>query len=295
RPLLDTLAQCAKLAEGSLPILVFGESGTGKELIAQGVHRMSARRGQYLPLNCSAIPHEVFESELFGHVAGAFTGATRDKAGIFEVCDGGTVFLDEIGEMPLELQARLLRYLESGEFRRVGSSRNLRADTRLIAATNRDRSSLKNGQGFRTDLYYRLAHAVVTLPPLRQRGDDVELLIEYFLERAATDARRAVFLSDEAWVKLVEHPWPGNIRELRSTIQRIVLLATPGAEVPAESFELDETDVPTNLAEETVLVEKRRIEDALQKASGNKSEAARLLGLSRTTMLSKMKRYGMSE
>jgi DNA-binding NtrC family response regulator len=295
RALLDTLAQCARLAEGNLPILVLGESGTGKELIAQGIHRLSSRRGQYLPLNCSAIPHEVFESELFGHVAGAFTGATRDKAGIFEVCDGGTVFLDEIGELPLELQARLLRYLESGEFRRVGSSRNLRADTRLIAATNRDRSSLKSGQGFRTDLYYRLAHAVVTLPPLRQRGDDVELLVGHFLERAAEGARKAVFLSDEAWSKLIDHPWPGNIRELRSTLQRIVLLATAGAEVLADGFELDDTDVPTNLAEETVLVEKRRIEDALQKAAGNKSEAARLLGLSRTTMLSKMKRYGMAD
>ena len=295
RSLLEMLSQCAKLAEGSLPILVLGESGTGKELIAQGIHKLSDRRGQYLPVNCSAIPHDVFESELFGHVAGAFTGATRDKAGIFEVCDGGTVFLDEIGEMPQELQARLLRYLESGEFRRVGSSRNLRSDTRLIAATNRERASLKNGTGFRTDLYYRLAHAVVTLPPLRQRGDDVELLVEHFLEHLSAKAHKAVFLSDEAWVALVEHPWPGNVRELRSTIQRIVLLATSGAEVPAESFELDETDVPTNLTEETVLVEKRRIEDAIQKTAGNKSEAARLLGLSRTTMLSKMKRYGMSD
>jgi two-component system NtrC family response regulator len=130
---------------------------------------------------------------------------------------------------------------------------------------------------------------------LRQRGDDVELLIGHFLENSAKDAHKAVFLSDEAWGKLIDHPWPGNIRELRSTIQRIVLLATPGAEVEADSFELDDTDVPTNLAEETVLVEKRRIEDAVQKASGNKSEAARLLGLSRTTMLSKMKRYGMDD
>jgi transcriptional regulator with PAS, ATPase and Fis domain len=205
------------------------------------------------------------------------------------------VFLDEIGEMPLELQARLLRFLESGEFRRVGSSRNMRSDARLIAATNRDRASLKSGQGFRTDLYYRLAHAVVVLPPLRQRGDDIELLIEHFLDRLSADARKTVFLSDAAWQKLVEHPWPGNVRELRSTIQRIVLLATSGAEVPADSFELDETDVPTNLIEETVHVEKRRIEDAVQKTGGNKSEAARLLGLSRTTMLSKMRRYGMND
>ena len=293
RGLLDLLAQCARLAEGDLPILVLGESGTGKELVAAAVHKLSKRRGSYLPINCAAIPHEVFESELFGHVTGAFTGATRDKAGIFEVCDAGTVFLDEIGEMPVELQARILRYLESGEFRRVGATRNTSSDTRLVAATNRERGSLRAGHGFRTDLYYRLAHGVITLPPLRQRGDDVELLLEFFLDRLSEEAKKKVTLSDDAWLKLVEHPWPGNIRELKSTVQRLVLLANEGVEVDADAVELDESDVPTSLAEETILVEKRRIEDAIKEANGNKSEAARLLGLSRTTLLGKVKRYGI--
>ncbi|NOT34913.1 MAG: sigma 54-interacting transcriptional regulator [Candidatus Eisenbacteria bacterium] len=295
RSVLDILEQCAKLAEGRSPMLVLGESGTGKELVAAGIHTISGRRGQFLPLNCAAIPPEVFESELFGHMAGSFTGALRDKIGIVEACDGGSMFLDEVGEMPLELQARVLRFLESGEFRRVGATRNTRADTRLVAATNRDRLALKNGEGFRADLYYRLAHGVITLPPLRQRGDDIALLIEHFLEQACSEAGREVKLADSAWARLGAHPWPGNVRELRSTIQRVVALARDGEVIDANGIELDDSDVPTNLLEETIVVEKRRIEEALRQAGGMKSEAARRLGLSRTTLLSKMKRYGMME
>src|SRR5262245_53683824 len=173
--ILGLLDECAKLATTNSPILILGESGSGKELVAAGIHKLSGRAGFYMPLNCTTIPREVFESELFGHLAGSFTGATRDKVGIFESCDGGTVFLDEIAEMPVELQARLLRFLESGEFRRIGATRNTAADARVIAATNRDRAELRRGERFRPDLYYRLAHGVVVLPPLRQRGEDLEL------------------------------------------------------------------------------------------------------------------------
>ncbi|HET9325664.1 MAG TPA: sigma 54-interacting transcriptional regulator, partial [Candidatus Eisenbacteria bacterium] len=159
--ILDLLSDVAKLAKSGAPLLILGESGTGKELVARGVHKLSERPGNFMPINCGALPREVIESELFGHVAGAFTGAMRDKPGIFESCHRGTVFLDEIAEMSLELQSRLLRFLESGEFRRVGSNKNVAVDTLIVAATNRDRNDLERGEGFRVDLYYRLAHAVV--------------------------------------------------------------------------------------------------------------------------------------
>jgi transcriptional regulator with GAF, ATPase, and Fis domain len=246
-------------------------------------------------LNCAAIPREVFESELFGHVAGSFTGAIRDKVGIFEACDSGTVFLDEAAEMPLELQARLLRFLESGEFRRVGSTRNTHAETRVVSATNRDRAALRNGDSFRSDLYYRLAHGVLVLPPLRQRAEDVPLLIDHFLEQNCAELRKQVTLSAAAIERMCAHSWPGNVRELRSAIRRAVLFGTQGRPVAAEDLALDESDAPTNLAEETIQVERRRIEGALRQSNGVKSDAARALGLSRTTLISKMKRYGLMD
>jgi two-component system NtrC family response regulator len=295
RVVLGILDECAKLAETDSPVLVLGESGSGKELIASGIHKLSRREGSYMPLNCAAIPREVFESELFGHLAGSFTGATKDKLGLFEACNGGTVFLDEIAEMPPELQSRLLRYLESGEFRRVGATKNTRVDTRLIAATNRERASLRDGETFRLDLYYRLAHAVVTLPPLRQRAEDIVPLISHFLERSCKEQKKQVVLSAAAIERLRAHPWPGNVRELKAAVRRAVTFATPGREVAAEDIALDESDAPTNLAEETIQVERRRIEEALKQAQGVKSDAARLLGLSRTTLISKMKRYGLMD
>jgi transcriptional regulator with PAS, ATPase and Fis domain len=202
---LDLLDDVAKLSRSGYPILVLGESGTGKDLVARGIHKLSGRSGSFMPINCSALPRDVIESELFGHVAGAFTGATRDKVGLFEACHLGTVFLDEIAEMSLDLQTRLLRFLESGEFRRVGSTKNVAVDTLVVAATNRNRTLLESGEGFRSDLYYRLAHAVVVLPPLRRRGEDVSLLIDHFLTEACDRQRKQVTL----------RPRPGTSSSLR--------------------------------------------------------------------------------
>jgi DNA-binding NtrC family response regulator len=290
---LDLLADVGKLAGAGSPMLILGESGTGKELIAQGVHRLSGRTGNFVPINCGALPREVIESELFGHVAGAFTGATRDKAGLFEVCDHGTVFLDEIAEMTIESQSRLLRFLETGEIRRVGANRNLAVDTLVVAATNRERASLENGERFRPDLYYRLAHAVVVLPPLRRRGEDIDLLVGHFLDESCRAQGKQVALSDGARNRLVAYPWPGNIRQLRAVMRRLVILAPPDHRIAADEVQLDDSDVASTLTEELEQAERRRMVEALAQSSGSRSEAARALGMARTTLVTKMKRYGI--
>jgi DNA-binding NtrC family response regulator len=290
---LDLLADVAKLARSRSPILILGESGTGKDLVARGVHKLSERTGNFMPINCGALPREVIESELFGHVAGAFTGAMRDKQGIFESCHRGTVFLDEIAEMSPELQTRLLRFLESGEFRRVGSTKNVAVDTLVVAATNRDRGEMERGEGFRTDLYYRLAHAVVVLPPLRRRGDDLDLLIDHVLVEACRRQSKQVALSTEARNRLLAYSWPGNVRQLLSTIQRLVILSGDHREIGADEVVLDQSHAPANLTEELELAERRRIAEALAAASGVRTDAAKMLGMSRTTLISKMQRYGI--
>jgi transcriptional regulator with PAS, ATPase and Fis domain len=248
-----------------------------------------------MPINCGALPREIIESELFGHMAGAFTGATRDKAGLFEVCDGGTVFLDEIAEMSMELQSRLLRFLETGELRRVGSNRTIEVGTRVVAATNRDRAALETGEGFRTDLYYRLAHAVVTLPPLRRRGEDVELLIRHFLAHSCREEGKRVRLTPAAFRRLAAYSWPGNIRQMRAVIKRVVILAQDGHAVAAEELELMEGQAASTLLEELEVAERRRVSEALREARGSRTEAARALGMPRTTLLNKIRRYGLAE
>ncbi len=293
RMLLDLLAEVSKLAGAGAPMLILGESGTGKELIAQGVHRLSGRTGHLVPINCSALPREVIESELFGHVAGAFTGATRDKPGLFEVCDRGTAFLDEIADMPIELQARLLRFLETGEIRRVGANRTIAVDTLVVAATNRERASLEKGEGFRPDLYYRLAHAVVVLPPLRRRGEDVDLLVSHFVAEACGAQGKGVTLSNAARNRLIAYPWPGNVRQLRAVLRRLVILASPDHEIAAAEVRLDETGIASTLSEELEQAERRRMVEALAQSSGSRSDAARALGMARTTFVTKMKRYGI--
>ncbi len=239
RGVLDLLDEVAKLARSDAPILVLGESGTGKELVANGVHRLSGRAGQFVAINCGAIPRDMIESELFGHVAGAFTGATRDKPGIFETCHNGTVFLDEVGEMSLDLQSRLLRFLERSEARRVGSNRNYSVDTRMVAATNRDRVALERGEGFRPDLYYRLAHAVIVLPPLRRRGDDVQILIDHFLAEFGRVRGARGRVVRPARDLLSKHSWPGNVRQLRAVLRRAVLLSTPGRVIDPAQLQID--------------------------------------------------------
>jgi two-component system NtrC family response regulator len=293
RMMLDLLSDVGKLAAADAPMLILGESGTGKELVANGVHKLSGRKGQFVPINCANLPRDVIESELFGHVAGSFTGATRDKPGLFEICDGGTAFLDEIAEMPIELQARLLRFLETGEVRRVGSNRNLAIDSLVVAATNRDRAALERGEGFRPDLYYRLAHAVVVIPPLRKRGEDVDLLVGHFFDLACRTQGKQVRLSAGARKRLVAYVWPGNVRQLVGAMRRLVILGAPGQEIPAEAVQLDEAEVASTLSEELLQAERRRMVEALAQARGSRSDAARALGMARTTLITKMKRYGI--
>ena len=293
KAMLALLDDVGKLAPSDTPILVLGESGTGKELIARGIHALSLRKGQFMAINAGALPREIIESELFGHVAGSFTGATRDKPGMFEVCEHGTVFLDEIAEMSVELQSRLLRFLETGEVRRVGANAISAVDTRIIAATNRERAALERSDGFRLDLYYRLAHAVISLPPLRSRGDDVELLALHFLEDACRSARRQVRLSPASVRRMGAYSWPGNVRQLRAVIKRVVLLSAEGHEVTPEDLQLENAEVPTTLIGELEQAERRRVAEVLAQTRGSRTEAAKMLGMPRTTLINKIRRYGL--
>jgi transcriptional regulator with PAS, ATPase and Fis domain len=287
---LRLLEEVERLAKSRAPVLILGESGTGKELIAHAVHRHSGRPGQFLAINCAALPREVIQSELFGHVAGSFTGAARDKAGLFEVCARGTVFLDEIGEMPLDLQSHLLRFLESGESRRVGALKTAVVDTRVVAATNREAATLKRGEGFRKDLYYRLAHAVIELPPLRQRGPrDIELLAHHFLALACSEEGRQVSLSPAAIERMAGHSWPGNVREMKAEIFRRVVLARDGHVISPDELHLDDSDTPNGLDEELEQAERDRIQAALRQYP-NRTEAARALGIPRTTLINRIRR-----
>ena len=295
RPLIDLLDQVARVAVSDIPVLVLGESGTGKELIARGVHALSGRTGSLVEVNCSAVPATMMEAEFFGSVQGSYTGSTRDRAGLFEEAHDGSIFMDEMGEMPVDLQSKLLRFLETGEVRRIGANTSKLVDARLIAATNREAARMQAGDGFRQDLYYRLAHAVFTLPPLRSRGDDVALLVDHFLETYCASERKRVQLSRAAHERLVRYAWPGNVRQLRSLIQRLVVQASEGQTVTPRDIPLaDSGDAPKNFIEEMEGQEKSRILEALEKTHYVKADAARILRMSRTTLLGKMKRYQIS-
>jgi DNA-binding NtrC family response regulator len=292
RPLLELLEQVSAVAVSDIPVLVLGESGTGKELIARGVHSLSGRTGQLVEVNCSAVPTTMMESEFFGSMHGSYTGSLRDRAGLIETAHEGSIFLDEIGEMPVDLQAKLLRFLETGEVRRIGANSGRRVDARLIAATNRDAAKMQAGDGFRQDLYYRLAHAVFTLPPLRSRGDDVELLVDHFLETFNRGTRKKVGLADSARERLLGYSWPGNVRQLRSLLQRLIVQTPDGRVITPRDIPLfDATDAPRSFNEEMESQEKSRILQALEKTEYIKADAARILRMSRTTLIGKMKRY----
>lgn len=294
--MIDMLEEVSRIAASGLPVLVLGESGTGKELVAHGVHKLSGRRGRFVPVNASALPDALVEGELFGHMQGAFTNATREKEGLFEYANGGTIFLDEIGEMSVDLQAKLLRVLESGEIRRVGGTNSIHVDVRVVAATNRDRAAMESGEGFRSDLYYRLSHAMIELPPLRQRGEDIEFLVEHFLDEFCARYRKRVSVSPEAMGRLVGNFWPGNVRQLRATMERLIVSARSvhtlmPREVPAPASA--NVARPASLEEELLQKERQRIVEALEKTRWVKADAARLLRMSRTTLIAKMKRMGV--
>jgi DNA-binding NtrC family response regulator len=299
--LRQTLDVARKVADSQATVLILGESGVGKELIARGLHVCSRRAaGPFVAVNCGAIPEHLLESELFGHVRGAFTGAHRDREGRFTLADGGTLFLDEIGDMSAVLQTKLLRVLQEQEFEPVGSSKTERVDVRIVAATNQDLHELMEQRRFREDLYFRLSVVPIEVPPLRERREDVPVLIEHFLKlqrRAHPDLRG---LTEGARKRLEEYDWPGNVRQLESLIERLAIMSSDGwisedelprevaerrPRVPAVSLPADGID----LARAVFDFERALIEQALEATGWNKNRAAQLLGLKRTTLVEKIR------
>ena len=292
------LKQVEQVAATDSTVLIQGETGTGKELIARALHNNSDRSNRSLvTVNCAALPSEMIESELFGHEKGAFTGAYTKKTGRFELAHQGTIFLDEIGEMPMNLQTKILRALQEGEFQRLGSSDTIHVDTRVIAATNRDlEKAVKNGE-FREDLYYRLNVFPINVPPLRERKEDIPLLINHFIKKyAAKTGRQIKETSQKVMDRLMEYDWPGNIRELENVIERAIILSNNGR-ITIGSW------IPENkkMVQNTILTleenERQHILRALNatnwRVSGEKG-AAKLLGMKRTTLEARMKKLGIT-
>jgi transcriptional regulator with GAF, ATPase, and Fis domain len=304
--LQEALTRAAKVAPTETTVLLTGESGTGKELVARAIHYASPRaEGPYVALNCAALAETLVESELFGHEKGAFTGAGKQKPGRFELAAGGTLFLDEIAELSPVVQAKLLRVLQEREFQRVGGTVTLRADVRLITATNRDLARAVAEGKVREDLYYRLNVFSVHLPPLRERGDDIWLLAHHFArELGAKLGKGEAGLSRDAQDKLLSYPWPGNIRELENAVERALILAE-GDLLTAAHFGLDgrrhqhlegTSGHPSALAAPEALgdLERRAILAALERTKGNKTQAAALLGITRTQLHTRVRRYGLA-
>ncbi|MBD3316271.1 MAG: PAS domain S-box protein [Chitinivibrionales bacterium] len=290
------------LSECDFSVVISGESGTGKELVARAIHNESPRRdAQFVPVNCGALPEGTLESELFGHVKGAFTGAIRDKKGRFELADGGTLFLDEVGELPASMQVKLLRVLQEGMVEPVGSERSRMVDVRIICATNRDlREMVTNGE-FRDDLYYRLAVVPIEVPPLRERRNDIPLLAKRFLEEISRKlGREGMEFSDEAMSVMIAHSWPGNVRQLQNAIQYTMIrchetIVRP-VHFPPEVLDVIpsiQIDVMTHAEPGRVgrkpKLARTRVAAALNKAGGNKAKAARLLGVGRATLYNFLK------
>jgi DNA-binding NtrC family response regulator len=287
----------ARIAQTDITVLIEGESGTGKELVARAIHQASSRaRRPFIAVNCGALPENLLESELFGHMRGAFTGAVGNKRGLFEETNGGSIFLDEIGEMSPALQVKLLRFLQDGEIKRVGSNEVLKLDVRVIAATNRRLQQMVNDGQFRSDLFYRLNVIGINLPPLRERPEDIEFLAGHFLRKFAQRLRKpASGLSVEAMQRLREYHWPGNVRELENALERAVALATDNKldilDLPATVREVSRTaQVPARLSLKEV--ERQHILETVDACNGNYDEAARVLGIGRTTLWRKLKEYG---
>jgi len=289
----------ARVAEYPTTVLITGESGTGKEVIAHAIHRASPRAGAaFIGVNCAAIPENLLESELFGHVRGSFTGATADKAGLFEQADGGTLLLDEIGELPLALQAKLLRVLQEGEIRRVGDHRTRRVNVRLLAATARTLATEVAAGRFREDLYYRLNVVTIHLPPLAERPQDIEPLARHFAARLSKRLQRRVEFTPDALTWLSTQPWPGNVRELEHAIERAAVLSDHEVLEPADLRRESAppivragTSAGLTLREASERAEREAIEDALRAAGGNRREAAKSLGVSLRTLFYKVSRY----
>jgi transcriptional regulator with GAF, ATPase, and Fis domain len=295
-PLRSVLAGLAKVAPTDSTVLITGETGTGKELVARAIHRRSTRAVRaFVSVNCAAIPPELIASELFGHERGAFTGATQRRLGRFELAQGGTIFLDEVGELPLEMQIALLRVLQEREFERVGGSVPIRVDVRVIAATNRDLQAAIEARSFRSDLFYRLDVFPLALPPLRERADDIPILVQYFINRFARNAGKVIrSINKKSLDRLCAYPWPGNIRELQNVIERSLIVCE------TEEFIVDENwlsarpapNSPLALAGNLAGHERALIEEALRVSGGRvfgPDGAAMKLGIARSTLESKIR------
>jgi two-component system response regulator AtoC len=307
REMLEIFRTISKIADFKTTVLVTGESGTGKELVARALHARSARRtAPFVAINCGAIPENLLESELFGHKKGAFTDAAADRRGLFEEAHGGTLFLDEIGELPLNLQVKLLRVLQEETIRRLGDSKDIKIDARIVAATHRDLAADVKAGRFREDLFYRINVLPIAIPPLRSRREDVNLLIDHFIARNnARLGTRTRGVSTEARKQLLEYSWPGNVRELENTIERAMVLS--------ESDVLQATDLPERIRDAldpvqvqlasgelsikrtTAAIEQILIRRALQKTKGNRTRAADLLELSHRALLYKIKDYKITD
>jgi len=301
----QALALVTRVAEHNTTVLITGESGTGKEVVARAIHRASPRAAKaFVGINCAAIPEALLESELFGHVRGAFTGASADKTGLFEAANGGTILLDEIGELPLGLQAKLLRVLQENEIRRVGDQKTRRVDARVLAATARDLEAEVRAGRFREDLFYRIHVVVITLPPLREREDDIAPLARHFAARLAQRLGRPLALSDDAIAWLAQQPWPGNVRELENAIERAAVLnekplleqkdfqIVPPLRMGERGSGGEDSDGTLKSAVEDA--ERVAIIAALKATDGNRRAAAERLGVSLRTLFYKIDRYGIS-
>jgi transcriptional regulator with GAF, ATPase, and Fis domain len=304
-PLMQKIyAMVHRVASSDATVLITGESGTGKELVARSIHNLGPRVSHhFVPINCAALPEELLESELFGHTRGAFSGAVSSRVGMFQLADGGTIFLDEIGEMAVSLQAKLLRVLQNREVRPVGADRSTAINVRVITATNKDLDREVEKGTFREDLFYRLQVIPIHLPPLRARRSDIPILVRHFLEKNSQKYGSTLVISDEAMIYLWEYDWPGNVREVENLIERMVVLSDNGRIGPEDippyvrSF-ISEKKLPhpplndgeVNLREVLEQFEGRLIDEALRRANGNKTAAAQMLGLKRTTLVAKLRR-----
>ena len=319
KPILEVCKQIGQAAASEVPVLITGESGVGKEIVARAIYNHSSRKGEtFLAVNCAALPEGIVESELFGSEKGAFTGADKKRIGRFEQCNGGTIFMDEIGDMHLSAQAKLLRVLQDGSFERVGSNLTINTDVRLIAASNKDLHEAVDTGTFREDLYHRLNVFDIYIPPLRERKEDIQLLSEYFISRAVKGTDKQIKgISPEALEALMTHDWPGNVRELENVIKRAVAVSS-GEIIGINNIAFHEkplkkelcalTDVVDNLIERAIAiddnpdiyryvvssVEKQLIEKILNITKGNKLKASELLGITRVTLRKKMQEYNIS-
>lgn len=299
----DAVMLAKKVSVTDVPVLLTGETGTGKEIFAQAIHRNSGREKKtFVAINCAAFSKELLESEMFGHKAGSFTGALKDKKGLFEEANHGTIFLDEIGEMAFDLQAKLLRILESGEYIKIGDTKPMKVDVRVIAATNRDLAKEIEGGRFREDLYYRLSVFCIQLPPLRERVQDVEIYVRAFVQQFGVKMKKKGIEVHPAYIEcLKQHAWHGNVRELRNVVERSLVVA--GDEIlMVEDLPIDlqhatgeSGNVKTFTDFELANIEKNHIQKVLQHTGGNKTEAARLMHIGLTTLYRKIEEYGLNE